>query len=277
MVRANPISSRALDDLLAETRRRGRRRVRRRRALAGAVGLVVAVAVAVPAFLVAAPNHGSQIRTIGASGQHAVPTTAPGSTSSVLAREGLLVPDTYQQACANESTACLPGTTGPIPAALKRPLHFPVLRPGQSCPATFGHLANTSYFVGSALGNGSVRVLISNTGDLLHGIAQVGTTQVKGWYALQTLWFSVPGYDGPFVVRAKRLDGPDRISIGGSPAAVGPIVVAPGPTMNTSAGYRTVPGSTWVTAPGCYAWQVDGLNFSDVIVIKMTPPTKQPG
>jgi hypothetical protein len=217
--------------------------------------------------LAAGPNHGSQIRTIG----------APDSTSSVLAREGLLVPDTYQQACAGASTACLPGTKGSIPAALKRPVHFPVLRGGESCPATFGHVANTSYFVGTALGNGPVRVLISNAGDLLHGIAQLGTTQVKGWQALQTLWFSVPGYDGPFVVRGKRLDGPGRISIGGSPTAVGPIVVPPGPTMNTSAGYRTVPGSTWVTAPGCYAWQVDGLRFSDVIVINTTRPTTQPG
>jgi hypothetical protein len=36
-------------------------------------------------------------------------------------------------------------------------------------------------------------------------------------------------------------------------------------------GFRTTPGSTWVTSAGCYAWQVDGRNFSEVIVVDAAP------
>jgi hypothetical protein len=59
----------------------------------------------------------------------------------------------------------------------------------------------------------------------------------------------------------------------------GPLVVPAGPTINsfptpgpgTYRGYRTVPGSTWVKSPGCYAWQVDGRGFSEVIVADLLP------
>jgi hypothetical protein len=113
-------------------------------------------------------------------------------------RDGLAVPSTYQQACAIESADCLPGASGTIPAALKRPPHFPALRPGQRCPATSGHTVNTSQFGGIALGDGPVRVLIANTGDLRHGTANLlRHTSAPPWLALKTLWYSMPAYQGP--------------------------------------------------------------------------------
>ncbi len=158
------------------------------------------------------------------------------------------------------------------PSLLARPLHFPSLQAGESCPATSGAIVNNSFFDGVALGNGPVRVLISNRGDLLQGRAVLGlATGSKRWYALQTLWFAMPGYTGPFVVRAKRLgaSGPIEVQPGGTGGepGTGPLIVPAGATLNTKDGYRTVPGSTWVTSAGCYAWQVDGQNFSDVIVV----------
>jgi hypothetical protein len=38
--------------------------------------------------------------------------------------------------------------------------------------------------------------------------------------------------------------------------------------VNCLDGYREEPGGTYVRAPGCYAWQVDGLTFSEVIVVR---------
>ena len=124
------------------------------------------------------------------------------------------------------------------------------------------------YFNGVAFGSGPVRVLLANRGDLLRGRVDLGTTQTPGLSAIQTLWFSMPGYDGPFVVRAKSLNGASRIEVqsGGAPGS-GPLVVPAGPTLNTRYGYRTVPGATWVTSPGCYAWQVDSRNLSEIIVV----------
>lgn len=157
---------------------------------------------------------------------------------------------------------------------LARPLHFPSLQPGGSCPATAGAPISNSFFDGVALGSGPVRVLIGNGGDPLQGRVELGTSSSPGWFALQTLWFSMPGYDGPFVIRAERLgqSSPIEVQPGGTGLAPGsgPLVVPAGPTLETGDGFRTVPGSTWITSAGCYAWQVDGRNFSEVIVVDTT-------
>ena len=167
--------------------------------------------------------------------------------------------------------------SSPRPESLvTRALHVPSVAAGQNCPATPGHPFHTSFFDGVELGTGPVRVLVSNKGDLLRGRAALGTSSASRWFALQTLWFSVPGYDGPFVVRAKRLGatGPIRVQPGdsGTVPGSGPLVVPAGPTINTQDGYRTVPGSTWVTSSGCYAWQIDGQNFSEVITVDALSP-----
>jgi len=150
-----------------------------------------------------------------------------------------------------------------------------LVAPGEKCPATAGRPIGTSFFGGVALGNGPVRVLVGNEGDLLRGRADLGTTAIAGWFALETIWFSTPGYDGPFVVRAGRLGANSRIEVQSGPTGQapgsGPLVVPAGPTGNNEDGYRTVPQSTWVTSPGCYAWQVDGRNFSEVIVVDALP------
>lgn len=184
-----------------------------------------------------------------------------------MKREGLALPATYRQACAAEAqaTQCMHIPAGPIPAALNRPVHFPVLHTGQRCPATHGTPFNTKEFGGIAHGTGPVRVLVGNR----RGIADlINPTSVPPWLGLKTLWFSLPAYQGPFVIRAKRLGHPGPAAQGEGPV-VGPLVIPPGPTFNSFAdGYREVPGGLWVKTPGCYAWQVDGLNFSKIIVVR---------
>ena len=170
---------------------------------------------------------------------------------------------------------------GPL---LARPLHFPSLGPGGRCPVSAGYAVNNPYFGGDALGNGPVRVLIAQAGDVLHARPILGTGDPRG-YALQTLWFAMPGYNGAFVVRGARLGKPGPIAVQPGETSfgpgAGPLIVPAGPTLNSYpeptgkpswAGYRTVPGSTWVKSPGCYAWQVDGRGFSEVIVVDATAP-----
>jgi hypothetical protein len=197
------------------------------------------------------------------------------ANAAALAREGFLVPATYQQACANEGSICLTSSAGgpmppagPIPAVLSRPLHFPALRPGQRCPASRGRPVSTADFGGIALGSGPVRVVIGDAGDVRHGVADlIKPTSVPPWLGLKTLWFSMPAYQGPFIIRAKRLGHPGPVALGEAPA-LGPLVVPPGHTVNGSGGWREAPGALWVRTPGCYAWQVDGLNFSEIIVVR---------
>ena len=184
-----------------------------------------------------------------------------------LAGKGLLIPATYQAACASEGSICPPHVTGTIPAVLDRPLRLPRLRPGRGCPASAGRPVNTDLFGGIALGTGPVRVIIAGAGDLRHGVAVlINPTSSPPWLGLKTLWFSAPAYQGPFIIRAERLGRPGPVALGEGPV-VAPLVVPPGRTVNSGEGWREAPGGLWVRSPGCYAWQVDGLAFSEVIIV----------
>jgi hypothetical protein len=151
-----------------------------------------------------------------------------------------------------------------------RPLHFPRVA-GARCPASQGRYVATPTVSGIALGSGPVRVFINNAGDLRHGMAHLASTGVPRWLALKTHFFSVPAYQGPFLVRAKRLDHSGPITLGARPTQTAPLLVPSGPAANGLAGWREFPYSTFVKAPGCYAWQVDGLTFSKTIIVRMLP------
>lgn len=157
---------------------------------------------------------------------------------------------------------------------LARPLHLPSLGPAGRCPVSVGKLGNTKYFGGRLFGRGPVRVDIGNVTDVARGRVGIGTsTATPGWSAIETIWYALPSYKGPFVVRGAKIGGRGPIEVvpgaNGLGPGAGPLVVSAGPTANTFAGYRTQPGSTWVKGPGCYAWQVDGTSFSDVIVVDL--------
>jgi hypothetical protein len=88
-----------------------------------------------------------------------------------------------------------------------------------------------------------------------------------GWYSAKTLWFSTPDYRGPVFIRGRRLDRYGRIVMGEGPSLIDP-QLPPDNNPNGTRGWRQWPGATWLRFPGCYAWQVDGDDFSTVIVFK---------
>lgn len=125
-------------------------------------------------------------------------------------------------------------------------------------------MVSTPDFTLVATGPGPVRPLggdASGVADLISG------THEPGWLAFKTLWISDPSYQGPFLVRIRRLDGDGPASVTEDPRVTS-FLVPPGPTASGTQGYREVPGATWVKSAGCVAWQVDGLTFSHVIVIR---------
>ena len=179
----------------------------------------------------------------------------------------------YRQACERESDVCSgppDSFSGSLPAKLIRPLHFPAAT-GEHCPATPGQFLTTPDFAGWTLGNGRVRAGIDNAGDLRHGKVNLAPGP-SGWNNLKTHFFSVQAYQGPFLVRAKRLDRHGPIRLGATPAQTAPLVVPRGQTPNGTNGRREIPYFTFVKAPGCYGWQVDGLTFSEVIVARLLLP-----
>ncbi|MDQ2739729.1 MAG: hypothetical protein M3Y35_14170 [Actinomycetota bacterium] len=145
-----------------------------------------------------------------------------------------------------------------------RPLHLPVDGRGQSCPVSGGTPIDAGGFRGVAQGPGPVHPIGADT----HGDAPLFRgTQSPGWLAFKSLWFSEPGYQGPFLVRIQRIDGGGPAGMLDDPQ-VSSFYVPAGPTVNGTDGYREQPGATWVKTPGCLAWQVDGLTFSHVIVVR---------
>lgn len=197
-------------------------------------------------------------------------TTSPRShVGAHLSREGLLVPMTYKEACNSEVSICVKTPEGKIPVSLRQPVQFPQIRPGEKCPTTRGRPIKTPDFTGIALGDGPVRVIVDSTpGGAREGHARLlRNTSAPGWLGFKTLWFSMPSYQGPFVIRAKRLDGSGPTAMGEAPR-VAPLVIPPGVTMNSGGGYREAPGGTWVKRPGCYGWYVEGLGFKEFIAVQ---------
>jgi len=191
------------------------------------------------------------------------PTPRPTPAASIPAP--LPTPTDYRSVSRLEGSvfSCPPGSDADpycsenLPMALMRPLHLPKINLGTSCPTTPGHKVDTVGFGAFGLGKGPVYPGI--VGGQLYPWS-------GGWFGFKTLWFVAPSYDGPVLIRGGRIDGDGLVGFGENPL-IGHLIIPPGPTVNeASDGYRTAPGGTYVAGPGCYAWQIDGLNFSDVIV-----------
>jgi hypothetical protein len=179
---------------------------------------------------------------------------------------GLPTPSSYAATCRLVGSWCKP-VPGKIPAALRRPLHLPRLGSGGTCPTSRGRRFSNDQFGGVSLGSGKVRPLIATPGgNQKHGV--LAFHRLSRWWDVKTLWFSFPSYQGPVFIRGRRIGGGGgKIVFGEAPSLVDP-QLPPEPTVNGTGGWRQWPGATFVRSLGCYAWQVDGTGFSEVIVFE---------
>ena len=239
------------------------RRRRRREALVAAA-LVIAV-LTTGALLARSDRHPNTApaapHPASSATQKPAPTTPP--KPSTLSKASATLRETLSPTPTSASAA------NAVEASLKRPLHFPTLRPGLACPTTAGHAVSNSGFGGVALGVGPVQPIIQGIdADTMHGTTDLITNTVfPPWLGFTTLWFSVPSYQGPWLVRAQPLGDSGPIVLANGPGTTSMFVPA-GPTLNGADGYREAPGGTYIKSPGCYAWQVDGLTFSEIIIIR---------
>jgi hypothetical protein len=192
----------------------------------------------------------------------------PATTDRTSAHEQLPTPATYVATCRLVASWCKP-MPGRVPTALRRPLHLPKPGPSGGCPTSSGRSFSNNQFGGIALGSGPVRPLIAaRGGDAKHGILTFSRTpDTRPWWAIKTLWFSYPRYQGPLFIRGRRLGSTGKLVFGEGPSLIDP-QLPPEPTINGTNGWREWPGGTFIRTFGCYAWQIDGTNFSTVIVFK---------
>jgi hypothetical protein len=79
----------------------------------------------------------------------------------------------------------------------------------------------------------------------------------------------VPVQSGLVLIRGSQLDGPHAVgfSLGDGSSAYTDLQFPPGKETGFP-GWRNWPSATRLQASGCYAYQVDGTTFSEVIVFR---------
>lgn len=157
--------------------------------------------------------------------------------------------------------------------SLRRPLTLPTVPMGAVCPKTPSKAVNPDSGLFAA-GNGPVYPAgLGVYSGVLYRACAVDTLQ-----GIRLDWFAEPGYSGPVLVRGEQIDGTRDVHF--SPANPVSPSVGRGTAELQLTGKGDVPSpSGWrrwnmyleTTAPGCYAFQIDGTSFSTVVVIEVSP------
>jgi hypothetical protein len=150
---------------------------------------------------------------------------------------------------------------------LRRPLRIPSLSAGSNCPASEAHGKLGDHGAdapgSSAFGPGPAYPTLFND-DGHARLNYVLGWGYEGWGGTKVLW-TVPRYYGPYVVRGRQLDGPNELMFDQGPNWTNKLhrelrLVGPYTGLN--------PAATFLRAPGCYGYRVDGRGFSYLIVFE---------
>ena len=159
-----------------------------------------------------------------------------------------------------------PAAMGSAGDPLARPLQPPTPGPGGKCPTEPGRTVDPAY--GPAVGRGPVYAGALGTDSTLL-FSPPERFESESWGGNKVLWLVAPDYRGPVLIRGRRLDRsglvrfdegdvpPARIRLGGDPVCQG-----------SDPRWRERPSYTRIEGLGCYAYQVDGRDFSYPIVFR---------
>ena len=148
---------------------------------------------------------------------------------------------------------------------LARPLRLAPVKPGSACPRTHKTPRSPVAQPADAYGLGTAPLFptafyLGATGELHIGAL---TPEPDGLYNIKVAWSSIGGHAGVAVVRVGRLDGAGRavVRLYDDPtAARGDAAV-----FTLYEDPTDYPAGTYVPGPGCYAYQIDGLGFTEVV------------
>jgi hypothetical protein len=183
-------------------------------------------------------------------------------------------------ACLDEGGEATPTRTAPEEKVggsddLHRPLDLPSVAPGAACPRTAGGRPNPD--VAIALGRGPAYPVLGFEGNQIppapQALVPLHSEDRKGnayWH--KTLWAVDPRYDGPIlIIRGGGIDPPRSLwfvvpsgTASRSQRRVRELYMP----AERSKSWRYGVSVTILPGPGCYALQVDGTTFSEVIVFE---------
>jgi hypothetical protein len=145
---------------------------------------------------------------------------------------------------------CRGNCAGHIPASLRRPLHLPRTGGSTSCSVSGGE---TPVSIAGGLRLTAQRFVGSH------------------WMAAHVTWRAAVGYRGPILIRGRRLGGAGVVGFGEGHVPYDELQLLDSGRgeATTASGGRAWLSLTRVQHPGCYAYQVDGTDFSRVIVFRV--------
>jgi len=149
-----------------------------------------------------------------------------------------------------------------VPSSLRRPLDLPSLGAGGACPAS--GTASAASYAGPAMGPGPVYVAQASPLAVTKFID-------SAWNGAQVTWVAAPSYTGPLLIRGGEIGGAGSVGFGEGhvPEDELQLLTAATTSPGEPSGAREWPSFTRVEASGCYAYQVDGTSFSEVIVFSV--------
>jgi hypothetical protein len=107
----------------------------------------------------------------------------------------------------------------------------------------------------------------------LQGGADVRVSAFLGsaWKAARVQWVATGSYRGPVLIRGRRVDGSGAVGFGEgrTPDDELQLLAAGQHAPRVPGGGRSWLSFTRVRAPGCYAYQIDGASFSEVIAFRV--------
>jgi hypothetical protein len=94
----------------------------------------------------------------------------------------------------------------------------------------------------------------------------------SSWPGARVTWVAAPTYTGPVLIRGGQVGGAGSVGFGEGDVPDDELQLLTPSTHSPGepAGAREWPSFTRVLRPGCYAYQADGTNFSEVIVFQAT-------
>jgi hypothetical protein len=151
----------------------------------------------------------------------------------------------------------------------QRPLRLPSVHAGQPCPTTPWQSIGPN--LPPALGDGPIYA-VGFTFDQ-DGLLHLRPAQLSnGLYYEKVLWVSSAEYEGPALVRGGQIDGANELQFVQYDDPLRPDAwldsrnSAGSPTGQP--GWRSWPSYTVLAGAGCYAYQVDALPFTKLLVFK---------
>jgi hypothetical protein len=154
---------------------------------------------------------------------------------------------------------------------LGRPLHLPRVAPGAHCPVSSGRRATVRGRPTNQWWTGNGPVYLMTVGGEPAGNVDISQSvpDTAGWFGQKAPWRAQKRYRGPVLIRGARLDAPGALQFAFVYGEHLPaLYVRRGQGQGVSGG-RFWPGAILVRSAGCYGIQVDGLTFSETIVVRV--------